>query len=290
VGFEAPIRFDTVQARSLVLAAIVCSMSTAGVAHAAPGSAALARAQKSWDDGELDLAERGYQEALDRGGLDRAATLDCWVRIGSARAVLGDRSGALVAFRMALVIDDAFTVPADAGKKATALAESARHQGNRVGELTLSLSVPAETGSGEAFAVNVMLGAAQAAIITRLSLHVKDKTTAKNFDYEEPAATVVHFRVPASMTLPSAELHVRVDALDAHDNQLATAEDRVSVRPTPIAESHPSKDLLRPTHGFWSTAWPYVIGGVLVAAGGAVGGYFLLKPPDRVSIGAPQTN
>ncbi len=94
------------------------------------------------------------------------------------------------------------------------------------------------------------------------------------------------------MTLPNATLHVRVDALDAHDNQLATDDARVSVRPTPIAETHPTKDLLRPTGGggFWSTAWPWVIGGALVAAGGAVGGYFLLKPPDRVSIGPAQIN
>lgn len=268
---------------------MVCSMATAALA--APGSASLQRAQKAWDDGELDAAERAYQEALDKGGLDRDATLECWVHLGAARAVLGNRNGALAAFRMALVIDDAFVVPAEAGKKAATLAEAARHQPNRVGALHVSVSAPGETGSGEPFAVNVMLGAAQSALVTRLSLHVEDKTTTKKFDYEEPASAVVHFRVPASMTLPNATLHVRVDALDAHDNQLATNEARVTVRPTPIAETHPTKDLLRPTGGgFWSTAWPWVIGGALVAAGGAVGGYFLLKPPDRVSIGPAQIN
>ncbi len=266
-------------------------LSLSGAALAAPGSSALERAKKAWDDGELDTAERAYQEALAKGGLDRTETLDCWVHLGAARAVLGNRSGALAAFRMALVIDDAVVVPAEAGKKAITLAEAARHQPNRVGALSLSLSAPNEAGSGEPFAVNVMLGAAQAAVVTRFSLHVEDKTTQKKFDYEEPSSQVVTFRVPASMTLPSATLHVLVEALDAHDNQLATADQLVTVRPTPIAESHPHHDELRLAHGgFWSTAWPWVIGGVLVAAGGAVGGYYLLKPPDRVSIGAPQTN
>ena len=40
--------------------------------------------------------------------------------------------------------------------------------------------------------------------------------------------------------------------------------------------------------GFWSTAWPYVIGGALIAAGGGATAYFLLKPPDQVSIGPAQ--
>ena len=110
-----------------------------------------------------------------------------------------------------------------------------------------------------------MLDSAQASLVTRLSLHVKDKTTNKTFDYEEAvtasadhgASSVTRFRVPATMTLPSATLHVEVDALDVHDNQLAVAEERVTVRPTPIAESHTiKKDELWHRGGFWSTAWP----------------------------------
>lgn len=287
----APIPFETVRIRFFsVIAIVVC---TSSVALAAPGTAAFDRAKKAWDDGEIDGAERAYQEALERGGLDHQTTLDAWVHLGAARAVLGNRTGALAAFRMALVIDDSFVVPPEAGKKALALADAARHQANRVPALHLSLSAPDETPSGEPFAVNVVLAAGQAAIVARFSLHVEDKTTAKKFDYEEePSGAVVHFRIPASMTLPSATLHVRVNALDSHDNELATSEQTITVRPTPIAERHPQRDELHAAMhgGFWSTAWPWVIGGVLVAAGGAVGGYYLLKPPDRVSIGVPQTN
>lgn len=266
----------------------------AATAVAAPGTAALQKAQKAWDDGDLDQAERAYQDALDKGGLERASTLECWVHLGAARAVLGNKSGALTAFRMALFIDDTFTVPPEAGKKAIALAEAARRSPNRVGTLRLSLSVPSEAPSGEAFAVNVLLEAAQAPLIARLSLHVKDPTTAKQYDYEEQADSVVHFRVPASMTLPNATLRVRVDALDAHDNQLGNAEDRVSVRATPVAENrgvgsqtNGSHDELHKGGGFWSSPWPYLIGGALLAAGGATTAYFLLKP-SQVSIGPAQ--
>jgi hypothetical protein len=264
---------------------LICSI--AATAHAAPGTAALAKARQAWDDGELDQAERAYQEALDKGGLDRAATLESWVHLGAARAVLGNKNGALTAFRVALFIDENFSVPTEAGKKAVAAAENARRHPSRVGMLHLSLSVPNDAPSGEPFAVNVMLDAAQVSLITRLSLHVRDVTTSKKYDFEEQPGTVVHFRVPASMTLPNASLKVEVDALDGHDNEMATAEERVSIRGTPIVETHPIKDELHKGGGFWSSPWPYLIGGALLAAGGATTAYFLLRP-TTVSIGPAQ--
>jgi hypothetical protein len=266
---------------------VICAI--AHTAIAAPGTPSLQRARQAWDEGELDQAERAYEDALDKGGLDRAATLECFVHLGAARSVLGNKSGALTAFRMALFVDDAFVVPPEAGKKAVVLAEAARRQPSRVGSLHLTLNVPSEAPSGEAFAVNAMLDTAQAALVGHLALHVDDKTTHKSFDHDEPAAAVVRFSVPASMTLPNATLHIQVDALDNHDNQLAFAEEHVGVRPTPIAETYHAKDELRHAHGgFWSTAWPYVIGGALIAAGGATTAYFLLKPPAQVSIDPAQ--
>lgn len=258
----------------------------AATAAAAPGTSALQRARQAWDDGAIDKAEREYRDALGKGGLDRGATLECWIHIGAARAVLGHKSAAVAAFRMALLIDEDFTVPAEAGRKATQLADAARREPNRVPALHLSLSAPAETGSGESFAVNVLIDDAQAAMITRLSLRVEDPTTHAVYDYEEPAAAAVHFRVPRSMTLPGASLRIEVAALDPKDNQLAIASGHVTVRATPMTATHTTKDELRPSHGgFWSTAWPWVIGGVAVAAGGATAAYFLLKPPDQVSVG-----
>lgn len=284
----SPIRLWAVRTGALV-AGLICSI--AATAHAAPGTSALVKARQAWDDGELDQAERAYQEALDKGGLDRAATLESWVHLGAARAVLGNKNGALTAFRVALFIDENFSVPAEAGKKAIAAADAARKHPGRVGTLHLSLNVPNDAPSGEPFAVNVMLDAGQAALITRLSLHVRDVTTSKKYDFEEQPGTVVHFRVPASMTLPNASLKVEVDALDAHDNEMASAEERVTIRGTPIVENDHGmtghKDELHKGGGFWSSPWPYLIGGALLAAGGATTAYFLLRP-TTVSIGPAQ--
>jgi len=289
VTSASPIRLWAVHGRTLCVAGLLCSI--AATAHAAPGTAALAKARQAWDDGELDQAEHAYQEALDKGGLDRASTLESWVHLGAARAVLGNKNGALTAFRVALFMDENFSVPAEAGKKAIAAADAARKHPGRVGTLHLSLNVPSDAPSGEPFAVNVMLDAGQVALITRLSLHVRDVTTSKKYDYEEQPGTVVHFRVPASMTLPNASLKVEVDALDAHDNEMASAEEHVTIRGTPIVENNhglgPAKDELHKGGGFWSSPWPYLIGGALLAAGGATTAYFLLRP-TTVSIGPAQ--
>jgi hypothetical protein len=261
----------------------------AATAAAAPGSAALHRARQAWEDGAIDKAERGYRAALQGGGLDRAATLECWIHIGAARAVLGRKRGAIQAYRMALLIDENFAVPAEAGRKATSLADVTRREPNRVPMLRLSLSAPSEAPSGEPFAVNVLMDDAQAALIARLSLHVMDPTTHATYDYEEPSAQRVHFRVPARLTLPGASLHVEVAALDSNDNQLAVTTEHVSVLPTPMTATHAPKDELRGGHGgFWSSPWPYVLGGVALAAGGATAAYFLLRPPDQVSVGPAQ--
>ncbi|HSQ65799.1 MAG TPA: tetratricopeptide repeat protein [Polyangiaceae bacterium] len=259
----------------------------------------MTQARQAWDDGEFDRAERSYQQALEQGGLDRASTLECYVHLGAIRAVLGKKEKALVDFRTALMIDDGFSVPPEAGKKAAALAQAARRQRGRVGMLHVQVSVPDEVASGGSFAVNVIMDAAQASLLSRLSLHVKDATTNKTWDHDEPAAAVVHFSVPASMTLPNASLRVQVDALDEHDNQLAWGEARTTVRGTPVREGlldHVAGNRHGEAHhdeskgggGFWSSPWPYVLGGMALAAGAATGAYFLLKPPDQVSIGPAQ--
>ncbi len=279
-------------ARRGVAAAAVASvlLGAAGFTHAqgtsrkeAAGAEALAKARTSWDDGELDRAAPEYAHALEKGGLNREETLECYVRIGALRAVLGKKHGAIEAFRVAVIIDPDFVVPPETGKKATALADTVREQ--HLAPIRFEASAPAEVDSGAAFAVNVLLDPSEVAAITRLGMTATDPTTKKTYRFENPASTVVHFRVPGTMTLPGARLRIHVDALDAHDNQLGFAEQHVEVRPEPVATG----DAPEPHHGgFWSGPWPYVIGGALLAAGGATAGYFLLRTPDQVLVGPAQ--
>jgi len=61
-------------------------------------------------------AENFYKTALDRGGLSPAETIDAYVRLGSARAILKRTALARAAFRQAAAIDA--TLPRSTGSGA----------------------------------------------------------------------------------------------------------------------------------------------------------------------------
>jgi hypothetical protein len=53
----------------------------------------------------------------------------------------------------------------------------------------------------------------------------------------------------------------------------------------PPPKHEPIKKEDEKSGGFWSTAWPYVLGGVALAAGGAAV-YLGTRPTDDVTVGA----
>jgi hypothetical protein len=141
-----------------------------------------------------------------------------------------------------------------------------------------------------------------------VGVDARDSLSGKHWATTDVAAAQMHFDLPASVTLPGATLVVRVDALDPHDNRLASREQRVQVAPLespamadlpakPISPATPAaltfktdvgggpvKDSTEKHHGVLSSPWFYVIGGVVLAAGGAFA-YYELRPSDDVSLG-----
>ncbi len=97
---------------------------------------------------------------------------------------------------------------------------------------------------------------------------------------------------------------VHLDALDGHDNKLASSEGKITVGSAAAAvangstpshaksgqgdEGGASREKPKESGGFWSSAWPWVIGGAIVA--GAAGGttWFLTRPTDDVNVGVPR--
>jgi hypothetical protein len=310
----------------------VCAVALAAVTAAAPAGAAeddphaaslaadpLSRARGAWDRGEFDVAEPLYKEAVERGGLSPTETLDCLVHMGAARAVMGRKATALVAFRQAALLDPRFVVPREAGKKAVALANRARRDEARFGAFQLHPDVPETTAAAAPFRVAVTTDGTHAALISKVAVSARDAFTNKTFEATESAKTSVVFDIPATMSAPSSSLTVRFDALDAHDNRLVSIERKVKIagpvdappvtlvtapaatsappgepkakadpnawaKPIPPARSE--KDRLASKRGdFWSSPWPYVIGGVALAAGGAAI-YLGTRPTDDVTVGS----
>ena len=142
-------------------------------------------------------------------------------------------------------------------------------------------------------------------IVSRLGLLAKDGTTGKETTLEAKTEENVDFEIPGDIALPNASILVRVDALDSHQNRLASAEERVKI---PEDNAKPAAVVLGPSNSsstvgagsgttyrdgdqnvrkggtFWSTPWPYVIGAVTLAGAGAAV-YFGTRPPDDVSVG-----
>jgi hypothetical protein len=236
-----------------------------------------------------------------RRSIERASDLlDAYVRLGSSLTVLGKKAAALSAFKAAALIDPHFVLPPEAGKRAAVIADRARRTEARIGPIALGANIPGEVASGEPAPVDATLDAAHTAVAAKVAIVARDSSSGRSYADAQDPATTVHFSLPASLTLPSATLYVRVDALDAHQNRLASVEGKSHVRGAavapaamalapiaPLGSADASKGDSDTNHksGFWSTAWPYVIGGVALAAGGAAI-YFSTRSSPDVNLGA----
>lgn len=281
---------------------VVCMTASIGSAHAETGDASLKAARVSWDKGDFGAAEPQFKEAIEKGGLAPADVLDAYVRLASVRLILGKKDAALNAFRAAAVIDPHFVVPPEAGKKASQLAAQARKDTAKYGALVLRATVPPSAGVSTPVKVEASVDDAHLPLVQKIGVTSKDSQN-KEYAHTEPSSAKVTFEIPASAVSGGGTLVVRVDALDAHDNRLASVEDKVKVEgeapvadaaavpatipgkipedPPPIAEKK-----ARSGGGFFSSPWPYILGGVLLAAGGAVV-YFGTRPTGDVTVGSP---
>ncbi len=293
--------------RAIALGTLVVLGAVAGDARAesAAGGPALRQARAAWDRGSLETAEPLYREALEKGGLAPTEVLEGYVRLGSIRAVLGRKDSAIAAFRAASILDSSFSVPSEAGKKGASLAEKAKRDTAKIGSIQLAVQVPKEVQSGKSFKITVTLDKGHLPIVNRIGVLAKDGTTGKEVTLDAKPEESVELEIGSEVTLPGASILVHVDALDGHQNRLASAEERVRVpdKEDKGAVAAAGKDgsssvstsfSNRPSGGdagvrrggaFWSSPWPYVIGGLAVAgAGTAI--FFGTRPVENVSVGA----
>ena len=295
-GFRHWLASVTVAASLSALAAsgtLTLSPKTAHASDATASSGALTKARAAWDKGTFDKAEPLYREALEQGGLAPDEVLEGFVRLGSIRAGLGKKDAAIASFRAASVLDAGFTLPPEAGTKAVALAEKAKRDTAKIGSIKLGARVPKDAAAGKPVTITATLDKAHLPVVTKIGVVAKDGTTGKQITLDAKPAEELDFEIGADLVLPGANLAIRIDALDAHQNRLASVEERIrvpeAVKPDPLAVSAtaaaPAPDpSIRRGGSFWSSPWPYVIGGMALAGAGAAA-YFGTRPPAVVSVG-----
>jgi hypothetical protein len=261
---------------------------------AAESKSALADAADKWEQGMLTEAAPLYEKALADGGLFPPDVVIAYSRIGTVHAAMGKKEAALSAFRVAAVIDPAFQLPAESGPIAKKLYEQARKDSAKHGgRLEITLEAPERAEGGKGFTIVAKVPESFAPVVEKLGIEVRDslsKTPAWKSD--QPSMASVSFDVPGKVVQGGTTLVIRVSALDQHANRWAMHESRIKVKESKtdaaaaVAEP-PSgdEDENKSKKGFWSSPWPYVIGGVIVV--GAVSTYFLTRPAEQVSVGAP---
>lgn len=256
------------------------------------GAPALRQAREAWDRGSLEAAEPLYREAIGKGGLSPSEVLEGYVRLGAARAALGRRDPALAAFRAASILDADFVVPKEAGKRGEGLAARAKRETAKIGSIELSVEAPKEVAPGESLSAVAKMDERHVPAVHRVGLRATDGTTGKELSFHTTPGAEMAFEIGSELSLAGASISLRVDALDRQNNRLVSAEQRVRVLgdPATVAASGASPDA-RPsgwdadTRGgsFWSSPWPYVLGGAAVL-GASAAVYFGTRLPETVSV------
>jgi len=293
----------------LVVVSALCVVGPAVAQQAKPAAAQqgkkgakpslLVEAAKAWEEGDLTEAGDLYDQALKQGGLAPADVLTAYVRIGTVFAAMRQESRAQSAFRVAAILDPEFTLPTEAGKKAVDLFKKARKDAEHYGgKLEVKAEMPAESLPGASFAVVVTIDETFTPLLTDVRVTVQDPSvstsTVRPWTSKMPVDSELRFDVPGEVVTRGTNLLVRVDALDEYGNRWASTQSRVQVSnpdgaagfgDDPWADDDP-RAKSQSSGGFWSSPWPWVIGGaVLVGAGAAT--FFATRPSNEAQVRAP---
>lgn len=268
-----------------------------------PPPHAVVDARAAFAKHRFSAAEKGYRKAIEHGGLSPKDLLEGYVRLGAARAAMRKKDGALAAFRAAAILDSDFTVPPEAGALGASLAARAKEDTSHLGAIAVSLAVPKGAPADLPLKVEGSLSEPHVKIVKQLALTATEVTAGRSHRSTEPPAGTARFEIPAELAVKDGRVVLRLDALDARGNRLASIEEQVridsgAVEPAPLASPSPRQKAPKaataplpkehpPPKGrsLWASPWTYVVGGaVLVGASAAV--YLGTRPPDQVSIGA----
>jgi hypothetical protein len=260
----------------------------------------LMQAAKAWEGAELNKAADMYEKALEQGGLYPSDVLVAYSRIGTVRAASGRANEALSRFRVAVTLDPSFELPSEAGPRAKQIYKKAKAEAAKQGgKLEVTAEVPEQATPGTDFKVTAHIPEPFVPLMVEMGITVSDPSiaTMQPWSAKKPVDASVQFDVPGKVVLSGANLLVRVDALDSHGNRWASSQTRVRVNSPkakdqgamaagPLPEFGDDDKDKKKGGGFWSSPWPWVIGGAVVVGGTAA--YFMTRPTDQVTVSAPQ--
>jgi hypothetical protein len=268
------------------------------LAHANAAADKLAAAETAWHNGELENARKLYEDALAGGGLSPKQVVIAYSRIGTVKAALRDKNGALSAFRVAAAVDPQFELPDDSGPIAKKLYAQARADAAQQGQkLTITVKAPDTTKEREPFTVQTTIPAGFAVLVSQVVVTVRDPLTSKEWRKSQAAQPSLTFQFPGRVAIPGAKLKIHVAAMDSQSNEWAVADAHTDVSGKRILESmnevvSPFADDSKKDQGkqeksksLLSGPVPWIVGGALVVGGIIL--FAVTRSSSDVSVGAP---
>ncbi len=205
----------------------------------APGADSLVRGIRAFEAGHYKQAQKLFDSALARGGLTRAQTLTAYVDLGVTLVMLGKTKSAEHAFEQAVLIDPQFTVPPHSGQQAARVADEARHKQEGVG-YRFDAQVPDKLDASAPFKVSVVIPEEQVPLVPLVRFAAAEPG-GKTFETIEPSSAHVGVEVPAEVAAAGADVTLRFELMDEHDNRLAIVEKQVRVETRAQPEVKPAK-------------------------------------------------
>ncbi len=284
----------------VALSGFVCALMCV-VSPAAATSTSFGQADAAWHQGELEKAQQLYEKALAAGGLEPQDVVIAYSRVGTVKAALHDKNGALSAFRVAAAIDPKFELPADSGRAAKELYEQARKEAAQQGErLSLHVAVPDTVPAHQPFTVETTIPSGFAVLVAKVEVTIEDPLTKKKWRKAKPAEAALSFQFPSRVAIPGAHLKVHSRAVDGQNNAWAAADNTLKVEGTrkvnsmdegqvsPFADDADHKKDKKDTGGgLFKGPVPWIVGGALVVGGIVVTAVALSSHSSQVSVGSP---
>ncbi len=284
----------------VAFSAFVCALLCVATPAAAT-STAFGQADAAWHQGELEKAQKLYEKALSVGGLEPQDVVIAYSRVGTVKAALHDKNGALSAFRIAAAIDPKFELPADSGRAAKSLYAQARKEAARQGErLSLHVAVPDNVPAHQPFTVETTIPSGFAVLVANVEVTIEDPLTKKKWRKSKPAEAALSFQFPSRVAIPGAHLKVHSRAVDGQNNAWAAADNVLKVQGTRKVNSmddgvvspfdndnNKKKDKKDKGGGILKGPVPWIVGGALVVGGIVVGAVLATRSSSRVTVGSP---
>ncbi len=280
-----------------VLAAVMWAVLTiAAPAHATPK--AFGQADAAWHTAELEKAMKLYQDALAEGGLEPNEVVIAYSRIGTVKAAVGDKNGALSAFRVASSIDPGFELPADSGPIAKKLYTKAQAEAGQLdgAKLEITIAAPETVPAQKGFKIETTIPEGFAVLVAEIAVTIEDPVTGKRWRRKAPSEPKVTFEFPKRVAIRGARLKIKAAAVDGQNNSWTTAETKIKVEGVremsdisdePMGEKPKKKE---EKSNFFSLdgPLPWIVGGAVLVGGVIL--YAATRPPDEVNVGSPTWN